>query len=45
MFVETSIIIPIHKAYQFLAETLESVIAQSYQSWEAILINDNSINE
>lgn len=42
MKIETSIITPIYNAEEFLAETLESIINQTYQDWEAILINDNS---
>ncbi len=42
MFVETTIITPIHNAEDFLIESLESILNQSYVNWEAILINDNS---
>jgi glycosyltransferase involved in cell wall biosynthesis len=37
-----SIIIPIFNAEKFIAETINSVIAQSYKNWELLLINDGS---
>jgi teichuronic acid biosynthesis glycosyltransferase TuaG len=39
---ETTIITPIYNAEDFLADSLDSILNQSYQDWEAILINDNS---
>ena len=42
MSIETSIITPIYNAEDFLEETLNSILGQSYQNWESILINDNS---
>jgi teichuronic acid biosynthesis glycosyltransferase TuaG len=39
---ETTIITPIYNAEKFLVDTLDSILNQSYQNWEAILINDNS---
>ncbi|WP_060983145.1 glycosyltransferase family 2 protein [Vibrio splendidus] len=41
-FPETTIITPIYNAEKFLNDTLESISAQNYTDWEAILINDNS---
>lgn len=37
-----SIIIPIYNAAQFLPETINSVIAQTYPNFEVLLINDGS---
>lgn len=37
-----SIIIPIYNAERFMAQTLDSVLEQTYPHWEAILINDGS---
>lgn len=37
-----SIIIPIFNAEKFLAQCIESILAQSYSNWELILINDGS---
>ena len=37
-----SIILPNYNSYQFISETLKSVINQSYKNWELILIDDNS---
>jgi teichuronic acid biosynthesis glycosyltransferase TuaG len=42
MIPETTIITPIYNAEDFLADSLDSILNQSYQNWEAILINDNS---
>jgi glycosyltransferase involved in cell wall biosynthesis len=39
-----SIIIPYKNAGLFLAETLDSIINQSYNNWELILVNDHSID-
>ena len=37
-----SIIIPIYNAERFLAATVDSVLAQNYQLWELILVDDGS---
>ncbi|MHA4843878.1 glycosyltransferase family 2 protein [Flavitalea antarctica] len=37
-----SIIVPCYNHAQFLAEAVESVIAQSYQNWECIIVDDGS---
>ncbi len=37
-----SIVIPLYNKEHFVAKTIESVIAQTYQDWEAIIINDGS---
>jgi glycosyltransferase involved in cell wall biosynthesis len=37
-----SIIIPIYNAQRFLGECIESVIAQEYENWELILVDDGS---
>lgn len=37
-----SIIIPIYNQEKYLAETLQSVIHQTYSNWECILVNDGS---
>lgn len=39
-----SIIIPVYNQEKFLAETLNSVVNQSYSNWECILVNDGSID-
>ena len=42
MNIETTVITPIYNAEDFLEETLTSISEQSYQNWEALLINDCS---
>lgn len=37
-----SIIIPTYNRAHFIGETLESVVAQTYQNWECIVIDDGS---
>lgn len=37
-----SIITPVYNSERFLAETIDSVMAQSFQNWELILIDDCS---
>ena len=37
-----SIIVPCYNQAQYLSETLDSVLAQIYPSWECIIVNDGS---
>lgn len=37
-----SIITPVYNAQRFIPETIESVLAQTYTSWEMIIIDDGS---
>lgn len=39
-----SVIIPVYNAERFVAQTLDSVLEQTYENWEAILVNDGSID-
>ena len=37
-----SIIIPMYNAEQYIAETLDSILAQSYDNWECLIMDDGS---
>ena len=39
---KVSIIVPCYKQAEFLPETLDSVLSQSYSNWECIIVNDGS---
>lgn len=40
-----SIMMPAYNAEQFLAEAVASVLAQTYQDWELLLVNDGSTDK
>lgn len=40
-----SIVVPCYNAAKYLAACLNSVVAQDYENWECILINDGSADE
>lgn len=37
-----SVVMPAHNADRFLKESIESVVAQSYENWELLLVDDGS---
>ena len=39
---KTSVIIPFYNREKLIIETLNSLIAQTYQNWETIIVDDNS---
>lgn len=45
MDLQISIIIPIYNKEEFLAETFDSVLCQTHQNWECILVDDGSTDE
>lgn len=40
-----SIIVPVYNAEAYLRECIDSIIAQRYQDWELLLINDGSVDD
>jgi glycosyltransferase involved in cell wall biosynthesis len=40
-----SIIIPIYNAEMYMRKTLDSVLSQTFENWEAILVNDGSTDK
>ena len=41
---KVSILIPLYNSEDYIAETLDSVLHQTYTNWECIVIDDNSID-
>lgn len=39
-----SVIVPYHNSEDFISECIESVLAQTYQNWELILVDDHSVD-
>ncbi|WP_196892727.1 glycosyltransferase family 2 protein [Aureivirga marina] len=41
---KVSIITPCYNAEEFISQTIESVLAQTYQNWEMLIVDDNSLD-
>lgn len=45
MSIKVSVIVPCYNQAQYLDEALQSVLDQTYQNWECIIVNDGSPDE
>lgn len=43
--IKVSIIVPSYNRRDFISETLDSVLAQTFSSWECIIVDDGSIDD
>ena len=39
---KVSIIVPMYNAEKFIGKTIESVLSQTYENWEMLIMNDVS---
>ena len=37
---KVSIIVPMYNAEKFIGKTIESVLSQTYENWEMLIMND-----
>lgn len=42
---KVSIVIPVYNVQRYLCQCLDSILAQSYQNWEAILVDDGATDD
>ena len=45
MIPEVSVLLPVYNGEKFIAETIESVLAQSFKNFELVIINDGSTDD
>ena len=40
-----SLVIPVYNGQHYLRATLDSILAQTFEEWEAVLVNDSSTDD
>jgi Glycosyl transferase family 2 len=42
---QVSIVMPAHNSAQFIGQAIKSILAQSFEDWELIVVNDGSVDD
>lgn len=43
--IHIAIVIPVYNASKYISDCLDSIVAQTYQNWEAICVDDGSTDD